>query len=280
MRAARLIKNAGLASLAFVLAASVSAQTTNAPSESVATNATTETSAPVVGPQPLATLIVGEKTFENVRLTGFDGKTVAISHAFGVKDIPLDALSSNQVEALNKTSEKIQIVPPAANPSTNAPPSTASAPSTNAIPDAATSAAPTNAPPSASTNAAPAEVDDPDAQAKAAAATDAMIQEFKSLGRSGADPDDGEKSEIKVPGFVRVLTWVGFFMILIGEAWLIGTAIHDTDSMTWALLIFFFSPIAGIVYWVLHRHTAMRPFVTYASGFALVILSMVLAAIL
>jgi len=244
---------AGLMLMCLAAAASLQAQSTNE---------TVRAETPAF--QPLNQLAVGDKTFEGVTLTGCNGQVVSFSHAFGVKDVALGDLSAAQIQALNGTTDKIQIpVPPTPPPAaTNLVVDTpaAAAGQTNAIEQAAPL---TNAPPAA----VPPPPEDPAVIASAAASTEAMIQDFKSLGRTGAEVDHGEsESLVKVPGFVRVLAWAGFFMLFIGEAWLIGLAIHETDSMTWALLIFFFNPISGLVYCIFHIRSAALPYGLYAAG--------------
>ncbi len=280
------MKQTGLLGLVFLVATlviPVFAQTTNPPGQvqSPVTNAAPGVAAPlsstnaVAGaaaesnPQPLPTLVIGDKTFENVTLTGFDGTTVVISHAYGLKNLPASQLSPGQIEALNRTSAKIKIAPPAAATNQVAAPTSPPAPilQTNGANQAAAPTPPpaTNAPP-ATTPIVPAE--NPVAVAEAAASTEALIQEFRSLGRNGQESEQEEsETRIKVPGFVRFLAWAGFFMLFIGEVWLIGMAIHQTDSMTWALLIFFFNPVAGFIYWMFHIRTAALPYGIYAAGF-------------
>lgn len=186
------------------------------------TNAAPPTAAVApAGPQPLPTLTVGAKTFEGVTLTGFNGKIVVISHAYGVKDFPVTELTPDQIDALNRTSEKIKIAPPPAPAATtNAPPAAAAAPVSGPSP-----AGVTNAPPPAAvmsgqfsaavaTNAvaqtapppqAPAE--NPAAVAQAAARTESMIQDFKSVGRSENESEPEEDVPVRGPGVLRFLIW-------------------------------------------------------------------------
>ena len=271
-------------------------QTTNQADQvqSSSTNAAPGTTAPLSptnavpgtaaesNPQPLPVLTVGDKTFEAVILTGFDGKTAVISHAFGVKNIPVSQLSPDQIEALNRTSRKIKIALPGppqgaatnqvASASSPAVPNDTPAPRQETHHVAATGAPlMTNASPAAA--AVPAE--NPAAVAEAAASTEAMIQDFRSLGRDGEESGQEEAwTRVKIPGFVRVLAWAGFFMLFIGEVWLIGMAIHQTDSMTWALLIFFFNPVAGFIYWIFHIRAAALPYGIYAAGFLMLTIPM------
>lgn len=64
---------------------------------------------PAATPQPLASFTVGEKPYENVTLTGFDGASVSFSHAYGTKTLPIAAFTLEQIEALNKTTERVFI---------------------------------------------------------------------------------------------------------------------------------------------------------------------------
>lgn len=69
--------------------------------------ATNAVSAAATGPAP--TFKVGEKTFENVTLVAFDGVNVTISHAYGTKTLPILVFTSEEVETLNKTTDKVFI---------------------------------------------------------------------------------------------------------------------------------------------------------------------------
>jgi len=64
-----------------------------------------------VGLQPVESLTIGDVTYEQVNLTGFQNNIVKFSHAVGNKSIPLVALTRAQVDALNGTSDKIVIKP-------------------------------------------------------------------------------------------------------------------------------------------------------------------------
>jgi hypothetical protein len=57
-------------------------------------------------PQPIASFTVGDKEFQNVTLSSFDGSDVTFSHAFGIKILPIAAFTKDQVEALNATTDK------------------------------------------------------------------------------------------------------------------------------------------------------------------------------
>jgi hypothetical protein len=213
---------------------------------------------PASQPAPLPTLTVTEKTYENVSLTGFDGTTVVISHSAGVANLPVTVLKPDQIRMLNGTSEKIKVTVEAPPP----PPAPVVPPIQSAEPRPA------------DTNAVPAVVvppvpppENPAIAAEAAAQTETMIQGFKSLSRSGSEIDHEDEPARRISGFIRFLAWLAFFTAFIGQAWLIGTAIHETDSMTWALLIFFLNPISGFVYWLLHMRTAAIPYAIYAGGF-------------
>ena len=145
----------------------------------------------------------------------------------------------------------------AATVQTNAPPMPVAAPEPPPTTNAAPAVAETPAPPA----------ENPAVVAEAAARTETMIQGFKSLSRSGSEMDHEDEPVARVSGTIRFLAWLGFFTAFIGQAWLIGIAIHETDSMTWALLIFFLNPIAGLIYWLLHIRTAAIPYAVYAGGF-------------
>src|SRR5262245_32725556 len=60
---------------------------------------------------PLASLTVGELTYEQVSLVSFQNGAVKFSHSLGVKSVPLVALTAEQVTALNGTAEKVSIQP-------------------------------------------------------------------------------------------------------------------------------------------------------------------------
>jgi len=177
-----------------------------------------------VGPRPLPSLIVGDKTFENVTLTGFDGKIVVVSHAYGVKNIPVEELTPDQIDALNRTSEKFKVtlpsaLPPAA-PATNAPPSTSATGMSRPSP-----AVQTNGPSPAAvmsgqsstvvaTNAVTqVPVENPALVAQAAARTEAMIQDLKTVGRSENESEPEEDVPVRVPGVVRFLIWASCFTV-------------------------------------------------------------------
>jgi chemotaxis protein histidine kinase CheA len=85
---------------------------TNAPSTTASptsTNTMPEAQTTAVAPQPMATFAIGEKTFENVTLIGFDGANLSFSHAYGTKTLPIAVFTVDQVEALNKTTDRLFI---------------------------------------------------------------------------------------------------------------------------------------------------------------------------
>ena len=95
------------------IASLLSAQTesgpgTNAPVASTNAPAASEPP-PAATPKPLASFTVGDKTFENVTLTGFDGASVMFSHAYGSKTMPIAAFTTEQIEMLNKTTDRLFI---------------------------------------------------------------------------------------------------------------------------------------------------------------------------
>lgn len=243
-------------------------------------------------PQPIASFTVGEKTFERVSLMAVKGRVVTISHAFGVKDLSISQLSLEQIEQLNTTSAKVKIELPKPPPSTNvvstvppvqaptnqvAQPTPSPAPSPQesameeariqsggALPSPQPAVAPSPAAESPASEAAAARPPGSDPASKMAA----EFQELAASGQEGGgDEEEEDAPRADIPWYVRLSAWAGFFMGGIGVLWLCGAAIHNNDSLTWALLIFFLSPPAAIVYFILNFRNVWIPFVFYIVGF-------------
>jgi hypothetical protein len=96
-----------------------------------------------------------------------------------------------------------------------------------------------------------------------------MTAEFQSLARAGngGGDEDDDDGPVHIPWYVRVSAWAGFFMGGFGVLWLCGAAIHNNDSLTWALLIFFLGPLAATVYFILNFRNVWIPYVCYIVGF-------------
>lgn len=57
----------------------------------------------------MASFTIGDKTFESVTLTAFDGANITFSHAYGTKTLPVAAFTVEQIGALNKTTNRVFI---------------------------------------------------------------------------------------------------------------------------------------------------------------------------